>query len=233
MRALLIDDEKIILKNLTKQLTDEKWNVDTSDNYKEASDKLLNSSYDIVICDHRLSNNPDDKKWLDLIKEARDYWNKSPVILLTWRGVDEISPWEALNAWFDDFIKKPYEFKELMSRIMAIIRRQFPSETIKNTLIHWDISIELDTRKVEVWWINIKLWNTLFLILIKLLKERWKIITQERLIEYIWWDSALYHNQSSTTLRVHMTYLKKAMWKKFSDKVKTIHWVGYLFDEEE
>lgn len=116
---------------------------------------------------------------------------------------------------------------------MAIIRRQFPSETIKNTLIHWDISIELDTRKVEVWWINIKLWNTLFLILIKLLKERWKIITQERLIEYIWWDSALYHNQSSTTLRVHMTYLKKAMWKKFSDKVKTIHWVGYLFDEEE
>lgn len=105
MRALLIDDEKIILKNLTKQLTDQKWNVDTSDNYKEASDKLLNSSYDIVICDHRLSNNPDDKKWLDLIKEARDYWNKSPVILLTWRGVDEISPWEALNAWFDDFIK--------------------------------------------------------------------------------------------------------------------------------
>lgn len=231
MKLLIIDDEKFVVKRIVWNFVHENWTIDVASSYNSAYNTLKAKKYDIIICDYNLWDSSEN--WLNLIKQIRFDWNTTPVILLTWKSFDEITPWDALEAGFDDFVKKPYEPKELKARVSAILRRRIWNwVNLSNSLFYKDLEINFSNRKVILDWKNIKLWNTLFLILYELVKSKWKIVSYENLIEYIWWEPSLYVPQYSSTLRVHVTHLKKILWLDFSKNLKTVHWVWYILENE-
>ncbi len=228
MNILIVDDEPITASNLRIRLRQNKWNVTISNNFDNALKEISSWNFDVIICDYFLSKHNKDKQWTDLIKKIREQSIKTPIILLTWRSVEEIAPWSALNSWADDFIQKPYNIQELLARITALIRRQYSWNAI-NIIKKDNIEMDIITRETTINDKKIKLWNTLSLILLKLLESKWKILSYRDLISYIWWENSLYLWQTSWTLRVHMTNLKKRLWKNIAEKIETVNWVWYKF----
>lgn len=228
MNILIIDDEPITASNLKSRLRQNRWNVIVSNEFNDALRKVNSWNFDIIICDYFLSKLNPKKQWTDLIKEIRNQLIKTPIILLTWRSTEEIAPWNALNSGADDFIQKPYNIQELFARITALIRRQYSWNAI-NIIKKDNIQMDIISRETTVDNKKIKLWNTLSLILLKLLESRWSILTYRELISYIWGESSLYLWQTSWTLRVHMTNLKKRLWKNIAKKIETVNWIWYKF----
>jgi len=231
MKLLIIDDEKAIINRIVSHLFHENWTIDFSTSYDSAHKTLKLNKYDIVICDFHLWSSSSNKSGLALVKNIRADWINTPVILLTWKEFDEITPWDALEAGFDDFIKKPYEPRELKARISALLRREVLKwKNVSNFIKFKNLEISLSKRKLILNWNDVKLWNTLFLILFQIIKNKGKIVTYEQLTEYIWWEPALYVSQYNKTIRVHMSHLREILWEDFSSSIRTVHGVWYVLD---
>ena len=228
MNVLIIDDEPITAVNLKERLELNKFTVNTADNYDTALEKASYWNFDLIICDYFLSNINPKKQWTNLIKQIRSRWVKTPIILLTWRSVEEIAPWIALNSWADDFLQKPYNIQELVARITALIRRQFSGNAV-NKVVKDNIEMDIISRETFINNKRVKLGNTLSLILLKLIQSKGDVLTYRELISYIWWDSSLYLSKTNWTLRVHMTNLKKKLWEKLASQIETINWIWYQF----
>ena len=141
MRLLIVDDEKFVLKKTALNFSKENWTIDLASSYESAYENINSKKYDIIICDYCFWSS-ELKSWLDLIKQIRNEWNTTPVILLTWKNLDKITPWTALESWFDDFLKKPFEPKELKARILAILRiKNLRLENLSNSLFFNDLEI--------------------------------------------------------------------------------------------
>ena len=230
MNILIIDDEPITSLNLKAKLEKNKFKIKTSDNYNNALKQAIEWTFDVIICDYFLSQKNPQEQWIDLIKKIREHWIYIPIILLTWRCAEEIAPWHALNSWADDFLQKPYNIQELIARITALIRRKYSWNAINTIKTDW-IEINIITRETIIHEKKVKVWNILSLILLKLLQSRWEILTYRDLISYVWWENSLYLWHTNWTLRVHMTNLKKKLWKRLANKIETINWIGYKFNK--
>ena len=128
MKILAIDDEFAVLRQIRSHLQKQKWQVEVATNYSEAQKKILSEKFDVVICDHLLSEQKGAKDGLDLINRMRSEDIATPVIVLTGQMINVVSPWEALDIGVDDFMKKPYHMEELVARIKAVVRRNFASK---------------------------------------------------------------------------------------------------------
>jgi DNA-binding response OmpR family regulator len=192
---------------------------------------LMKNKYDIIICDYSLWDEK-RKSWLDLIKKVRRKWLMTPVILITWKDISEIAPWDALDSGFDDYIKKPYNVKELESRVFALIRRVVNKwGDISNVIRFKNLEIDLCTRKLVLNWEEVRIWNILFSILIKLLENKNKITTYKTLVSYVWWDSLNRTSDKVGNLRVNITHLKKILWPEFSKNISTVYGVWLILKE--
>jgi DNA-binding response OmpR family regulator len=230
MKILIIDDEKYTIKKIVTSLSNENWTMEYATSYDSWYKNLQHKRYDVILCDYHFIWD-DEKNWVNLIKNIRKEWNTTPVILITWKSLDDVTPWGALNSWCDDFIKKPFEPEELKARILAVIRRNISaSKKVSNFITFKNLEINFANRKVRLDWKDIKLWNILFLILFKLVQNKYNIVTYQELIEYIWWEPSLYSKYTNWTLRVHMKHLKDAVWD-FSKHIKTVHSTGYILED--
>lgn len=231
MKILIIDDELRMSQILKEQLIRRKFTVKCVNNYDQAVDIVLSEVFDLIICDYVLSPIKKSPHWIDFVKEMRIRWNKIPIIILTWKWQNCITPWDCLNAGADDFLQKPYAINELIARIFAIIRRSYLTvDSSTNIITDWNLKLNLSNRSLYINNIEIALSNIPFLILSKLIQNKWKIMSQKDLIEYIWWDDDLFNSQSTATLRVHITYLKKIN-PIISKSISTIHWIWYIWND--
>lgn len=231
MKILVVDNDPFVLQNLRRHLEKPKWHINTATSYEEASERMEQQKFDVLLCDYKLSSQQESKDGLELARNMRKKNNSMPIIILTGRPVHEISSWEALDAGVDDFITKPYRGPEIVSRIKAVFRRSFPcANNSTNLLQQGDVSIDLDTKKVCLGKRNVHFTKTMYLLLIQFLQRPNKLIPYEELIEYIWGISDHCGSlESHNKLRVHMTHLKKRLGKSRSQRIRTVHGQGFVW----
>jgi len=117
MRILIADDEELVTEMLQRSLKNDTNIVDVVSNGEEAVTKAQQEQYDVLILDVLMPK----KNGIDACKELRSDNYAQPIIMLTSRGLeDEII--EALNAGADDYMTKPFSYKELEARIRAVTR---------------------------------------------------------------------------------------------------------------
>jgi len=118
MKILLVDDEKSLVEALSVILTHNNYQVEKAYNGQEALDYLETSKFDIVVLDILMP----EVNGYQVVKEMRLREDKTPVIFLSAKAEIE-DKIKGLDLGADDYLPKPFEAKELLARIRAIIRR--------------------------------------------------------------------------------------------------------------
>lgn len=216
MKVLIVEDNVTLSKNIAEYLKI-KW-IKTETVYNGVSwlQKILENHYDVIVLDINLPW----KDGLEICKELRENWNSVPIIMLTSRNTtkDVIN---GLNIWADDYLGKPFDLEELVSRLEAIYRR---NATNKSDIIKVnEIEIDIKKRAVTKDWETISLSNLEFDLLKYLIQNRWIPIDRKTLFEKVWWDFD--EHMLSRTVDMYVSYLRKKLWENI---IETRKWFWYL-----
>ena len=184
MKALVVDDEKLIVKGLKFSLEQEGYEVDCAYDGQEAVDKCKEKEYDIVLLDLMLPI----LSGYEVCQQVREF-SDMPIIMLTAQG-DDMDKILGLEYGADDYITKPFNILEVKARIKAIIRRNkkrsvsVPQEP--KVIISGKMKLDIEAKRLYIEDIEIKLTVKEFDILKLLAENPGKIYSREQLLTIIW-----------------------------------------------
>jgi two-component system cell cycle response regulator CtrA len=143
MRVLLVEDDSSTAKSIELMLKSEGYIIDITDLGEDGLDLGKIYDYDIIILDLMLP----DMDGYDVLKSLRDSKIETPILILS--GLSELdNKIKGLGYGADDYLTKPFDKRELIARIQAIVRRsQGHSQSIIET---GKVKVNLDSRTVEV-----------------------------------------------------------------------------------
>jgi DNA-binding response OmpR family regulator len=215
---LIAEDDKIMWKNL-KLILDLNWYESIVVDSAEKAENLLESKrFDLIVLDINLPW----KNWFEFLKQLRQQWNLTPVLILTSRSQkQDVILW--LEIWADDYLTKPFDMEEFIARIKAILRRT-QNYLWEKIVINW-YEIYPEEQKVIKDWAEIWLSALEFRLLMYFIKNRGKVLSRKQIYEDVWWDFEDY--MFSRTVDVYIWYLRKKLWKDF---IKTKKWAWYYVE---
>ena len=196
--------------------------MEQASNGQEGLDKRKTGSFDLVILDVMMPGMDGFETLKELRKESQ-----IPVIMLTAR-TEDFDRIVGLELGADDYINKPFNPRELLARINAILRRtQKTQPTEDSAIVVGNVRMEVTKRKVFVHDQDIELTATEFDILRVLLSNAGRVIARERLMELARGQEFAAFDRS---IDVHISNLRKKLGdsSKLSQIIKTIRGVGYL-----
>ena len=229
-KALVVDDEKLIVKGIKFSLEQDGYEVDVAYDGSEALKMAKEKEYDIVLLDVMLP----EMDGMEVCQAIREF-SEMPIIMLTAKGTD-MDKILGLEDGADDYITKPFNILEVKARIKAIIRRNSKKSkaTQKNERIIEvsDLKLDLDSRRVFEKDKELNLTAKEFDILELLTQNPDKVYSREKLLNIVW-GNKLHEAGDVRTVDVHVRRLREKIEPNPSEP-KYIHtkWgVGYYFKE--
>ena len=229
-KALVVDDEKLIVKGIKFSLEQDGYEVDVAYDGSEALKMAKEKEYDIVLLDVMLP----EMDGMEVCQAIREF-SEMPIIMLTAKGTD-MDKILGLEYGADDYITKPFNILEVKARIKAIIRRNSKKAKTaqKNERIIEvsDLKLDLDSRRVFEKDKELNLTAKEFDILELLTQNPDKVYSREKLLNIVW-GNKLHEAGDVRTVDVHVRRLREKIEPNPSEP-KYIHtkWgVGYYFKE--
>lgn len=229
-KALVVDDEKLIVKGIKFSLEQDGYEVDVAYDGSEALKMAKEKEYDIVLLDVMLP----EMDGMEVCQAIREF-SEMPIIMLTAKGTD-MDKILGLEYGADDYITKPFNILEVKARIKAIIRRNSKKSKAaqKNERIIEvsDLKLDLDSRRVFEKDKELNLTAKEFDILELLTQNPDKVYSREKLLNIVW-GNKLHEAGDVRTVDVHVRRLREKIELNPSEP-KYIHtkWgVGYYFKE--
>ena len=223
-KLLLVDDDVELTELLSSLLTLEGFEVETANNGLEALQKL-DESHELVLLDVMMPK----LNGLDTLKEIRKVSNL-PVMMLTAKG-DDIDRVLGLELGADDYLPKPFNDRELVARIRAILRRSVsPSNNVDNTkeiLSFENVTLYLTRQTAMYDEKNLNLTDYEFKILQQLIESKGDIVTREELSLEVLGKTLSPFDRS---LDMHISNLRRKLPERESKLswFKTLRGKGYL-----
>lgn len=219
MRLLIIEDYKPLQQSLTKGLCEAGFAVDATRDGKEGLWYAMSNEYDVIILDLMLPG----MDGLEILKKIRTRGRKSHVLILTARDTvqDRVT---GLNLGADDYLVKPFAFKELLARVHALLRRSYRQ---KNPLLKIrDLKIELSTQRVWRGKEEIPLTPREYALLEYLAMRLGQTISRTDIWEHIYDFNS---SASSNVVDVYIGYLRKKIERPNKPRlIHTIRGRGYV-----
>ncbi|MBB6673698.1 response regulator transcription factor [Cohnella nanjingensis] len=224
MKILVVEDEMSMQKALCNGLRKYGYAVDPANDGELALELIEINPYDAVVLDLNLPK----IDGIEVLKEIRKTKWELKVLILSARAEveDKIT---GLDIGANDYISKPFHFKELEARIRALLRRQFiQKETVPS---HGDVKIDTAFKCVFVNEQKVELTRKEYAILEYLFMNKDRIVSSEELIEHIWNSEA---DLFSNSIKVHINSLKKKLAEYIGNKelIKNTRGVGYSLRKE-
>ena len=226
MKILVVDDEKLLVKGLKYNLEQEGYQVVTAFDGEEAVRLAHDDSIDIILLDLMLPK----IDGLTACRNIREFSNV-PIIMLTARSED-IDKILGLEYGADDYITKPFNVREVISRIKAILRRVNPTpKDNRSLLISGDITLDYNFRRATVKDRTIELTGKEFDLLELFLKNPGKVYTRENLLDTAWGFDYL---GDVRTVDVHIRRLREKIEENSAEPkyIKTKWGVGYYYKKD-
>jgi DNA-binding response OmpR family regulator len=183
MKALVVDDEKLIVKGLKFSLEQEGYEVDCAYDGQEAVDKAKEKAYDIVLLDLMLPI----FNGYEVCQQIREF-SDMPIIMLTAKG-DDMDKILGLEYGADDYITKPFNILEVKARIKAITRRNKRKSVVvaaPKVIVIKDLKLDVETKRLYIKDNEVRLTVKEFDILKLLAENPGKIYSREQLLTIIW-----------------------------------------------
>ncbi len=223
MRVLLIEDDSSIAKNIEMMLKGEGYVVDTTDLGEDGLDLGKVYDYDIIILDLMLP----DMDGYDVLKQLRASKIETPILILS--GLAELdNKIQGLGFGADDYLTKPFEKRELLARIQAIVRRsQGHSQSVIEV---GKVKVNLDSRTVEVDGAPVHLTGKEYGIMELLALRKGSTLTKEQFLNH------LYGGMDEPEVKIIDVFICK-LRKKIEDAaggdnyIETVWGRGYVLRE--
>lgn len=218
MRILLVEDNRRLHNSLRKTLEEDGYAVDSAYDGEEGEDYALSAPYDVIILDIMLPK----KNGFDLCRDIRRQQVKSPILMLTARdAVDDRV--EGLDSGADDYLVKPFAYKELQARLRALLRRELPDKS--GVLQVSDLKLDPATHAVSRGNIDIDLTAREFSLLEYLMHNANRIVTREMIEAHIWNFDFI---SGSNVIDVNIRRLRRKIDDPFDTPlIETVRGVGY------
>jgi len=219
---LVVDDEPQILRVMRATLPARGYEVRTAPGGAEALDELQKEIPDLIILDLVMPN----VSGLEVCRRVREF-SSVPIIVLSAKEF-ESDKVAALDMGADDYITKPFGLDELLARVRAMLRRLSQSDDQRSRLIVGDLTIDSDTRRVEVAGREVKLTPKEFEVLTYLASNAGKVVTRRALLQAVWGAES---TEQSNYLRVFINQLRNKIEAdpQHPSHILTEPWVGYKF----
>ena len=220
MKILLAEDEKRMAQALTELLKRENYDVDHFEDGISALEAIEDDVYDAIILDVMMPG----MSGFQVAKNARANGIKTPILMLTAKGeVDDKV--EGLDSGADDYLTKPFQTKELLARLRALLRRNY--DTQDGLLTFGDISLNTNsaTLTCNSNGQSVRLGDKEYRILEYLMSNAGSILTREQLALKIWG----YENEAEyNNVEVYMSFTRKKLsFIQSKTSIKAVRGIGY------
>jgi DNA-binding response OmpR family regulator len=227
-RALVVDDEKLIVKGIRFSLEQDDMQVDCAYDGEEALEYAKNNEYDIILLDVMLPK----FTGFEVCQQIREFSNV-PIIMLTAKD-DDMDKILGLEYGADDYITKPFNILEVKARIKAIMRRMDPKKSNaanQKEIISGAMRLDSESRRCYIAGKEIGLTAKEFEVLELLILNPDKVYSRDELLKLIWGTD---YPGDVRTVDVHIRRLREKIEENPSEP-KYVHtkWgVGYYFLNE-
>ncbi|MEO1051508.1 MAG: response regulator transcription factor [Bacteroidota bacterium] len=221
MKILIIEDEPKLAAFISKGLKQNGYTVDVSAHGSEGLEMAMVNSYDLVLLDIMLPG----QNGFEIIKNIKGFKNEVPIIILSaLTDTDQVI--KGLDMGAVDYIKKPFDFDELLARIRVVTRRGSSAKITK--LKTGSLEMDLVAREVRRDDHKISLTNREFNLLELLLRNINRVVTKTEIAEKIW---EVNFDMGSNVIEVHMHQLRKKIDGEVDDKLITTRvGLGYIIE---
>jgi two-component system copper resistance phosphate regulon response regulator CusR len=222
-RIFLVEDEERVAAFIKKALEENKHQVDLIRDGAEAIKLIATKTYDLIILDVSLPY----VNGIEVCRHIRQKDKDMPILMLT--ALDSIDDKvKGLNTGADDYMVKPFHFKELLARIEALLRRK--NADSENILTLGDITLNTNNNTVERDGRKITLTTKEYALLELLMRNSNKILSRQTIAQKVW---GIDFDSGTNVVDVYMNYLRNKVEKGFDEKyIHTVIGKGYIFKTE-
>jgi two-component system copper resistance phosphate regulon response regulator CusR len=223
MKILLIEDERKTIQYIKKGLEENGYEVDPAEDGLSGRNLAFRNQYNLIITDVILP----ELNGRDLCRELRDAKVETPILMLTALGeTDDVV--QGLDSGADDYLAKPFEFKELLARIRSLTKRQ--SKLGNETQLRIaDLTLDTNRKSVIRAGKKIDLTSKEFSLLEYFLRNQDRVIPRAELSKHVW---NVDFDTGTNMVEVYVNYLRKKIDKDFGSKlIHTQFGMGYILKE--
>jgi DNA-binding response OmpR family regulator len=222
MRILIAEDDPHLGPSLKKGLEDNHYAVDLVSDGEEALSLALAVTYNLIVLDILLPL----MDGFEVCRQLRNQKRLTPILFLTaLGGVDHRVT--GLDIGADDYLTKPFAFRELEARVRALLRREGPSKTIE--LQFMDITLDTRTHEVKRGDRQISLTSKEYSLLELFMSNPGLVLSRDMIAEHMWNIDA---EHLSNVIDVYIRYLRRKLCENGEpDVITTIRGFGYQLKE--
>ena len=225
MRILVVEDDKEIQELIAYFLTKEGYEIDKAADGLEGLKLLKEKKHDLVVLDLMLPN-LDGKNFAKIVRDISSEYGEPVIIMLTAKTeIEDVL--EGLEIGADDYMKKPFDPRELVLRIKKFLKnknREIKEEKYKFKNVEIDESRHMVTEDGE----EVELSKKEYDLLLLLIQNKELVITRDRILDKVW-NSSYY--TGDRTVDVYISKLRDKL-PSLAECIKTVKGVGYKLEEK-
>lgn len=226
MKALIVEDDKILSNNICESLK-HKFQMAQAFDGEEGLERLFRERFDVVILDVMMPK----LNGYEVLEQMRAAGVTSPVLMLTALGQasDQV---KGLRAGADDYLAKPFDLDIFQARLDALVRRARLEDPAAdgNAMTFLELVLDGNTRTARVGESKLELHGRQFDFLQVLVENKNVIVHKERLFQRVW---GFYSSTDFSVVEVYASQLRKALRQFDYEKyLKTVRGVGYILTDD-
>ncbi len=219
-KIMIVDDDENIAELISLYLNKEGYETKEFYNGAEALKEFSNFTPDLIILDIMLPETDGYEVCTDIRKKS-----SIPIIMLTAKG-ETFDKVLGLELGADDYIVKPFESKELLARVKAVLRRYKSKNTSSKQLVIPNLTVDMSDYSIIYHGERIEIPPKELELLYFLASNSNQVFTREQILDNVWGYDFI---GETRTVDVHIKRLRKKLDKRDSWEIKTVWSVGYKF----
>ena len=227
MELLLVEDNPRISDFMVKGLEESGFSVILAENGNKARSLIAQREWDLVLLDIMLP----DIDGIELLQYMRYKKINTPILVVSALGEPDDKV-KALDYGADDYLAKPFHFKELIARINALTRRFKSNNQVQENVLTCDnLKLYLDRHIVERDSKEIKLTLQEFKLLQLLMENKNKVLSRVQILDAVW---GIDYDSNTNVVDVYISYLRNKVDTESENKlIQTVKGRGYLIRTQE
>jgi two-component system copper resistance phosphate regulon response regulator CusR len=223
-RVLIIEDEPKVAGFIKEGLETSGFEIDIAYDGLIGERMALTNKYDCIILDVNVPH----KNGFEICKEIRNHNAKIQILMLTALGATD-DKLNGFNMGADDYLVKPFEFRELLARLRVLLKRSQTNIAPSNIIRVADLEMNIDTKSVKRGDVEIELTPKEFKLLEFLMLNKKRVISKVELADKVWSNM---FNTGTNVIEVYVNFLRKKIDRDFSHKLIHTHvGMGYVLKE--
>lgn len=225
MKILVVEDEPKVAAFIKQGLEEQGYEVDVVYDGQMGKKFAIDKTYDIMLLDIIIPY----INGIELCKQIKEEKSNMPILMLTALGTteDKVS---GFDSGADDYLVKPFEFKELLARIRALTKRSRGMNEVSNKLKIADLELDLNRKEAKRGDQIIELTAKEFALLEYFMRNRGRVVSRVDIVEKVW---DLSFDTGTNIVDVYVNILRKKIDKNFEHKlIHTRIGMGYIFNND-